>query len=153
MPLVTQVSRALEHSSRPVLPIQRYEREDHSPARQSDDVRLTPMERHASATSILRRVDRLPAHEQAAVYGLAGDRAMREGAVLVLLDLVDRDYLGDGPAKEAIRWWLGGRSQSVRALARDYGGGKTMHHDYRHRVAAILDGVLRRANWMVCSVN
>ncbi len=148
--VVMECRRALERMTIPAIGIMRYDHEVMGRSiKVQDDVRMTPLERHTNATAILRRALRLPGYEQSAVLGLAGDYAMKEGAVCVLLDLVDRDYLGDGPAKEAIRYWIGAESMSIRNLVREYGASAGTHHNYRHKVAGILDALLIRATVLV----
>lgn len=144
--IVHEFRRALEKSTIPVLPMQKYEREEMGRVTvQSGDVKLNPQERYTEAVRILRVVAKLPIYEQAVVVAQAGDKPMLEGAILVLLDVVERDALGDGPAKEAIRYWANGKGLSVRKLSAEYGGGKTIHHEYRMRVADELDKLLMRA--------
>lgn len=145
MQLVREVKRAIERSTITGCKVAKYDLEQGKTIGKPGDVQLDPAQRFSEALSVLRSVDRLPPYEHAVVYGLAGDPAMREGAILVLLDVVDRDRLGDGPAKEAIRYYLQGRAMSKRKLSKEYGGSPTTHLNYRNFVADELDRLLYRA--------
>lgn len=145
---IAEVRRALEIASRPVVSAVHYQDMDRVslPGGRHANVVLTPLERRAEATRILRAVHRLPPYEQAVIVGMVGEPALREGAVLVLLDVVQRDTLGDGPAKEAIRWYFGNKkAMSTRKLAREFGGSKSTHDRYRQQVCQELDRWYRRA--------